>query len=84
MATQGMKLGRLRLGRAQPSAAPAIAASARLRSLPARRLAADRREVSLQPAQPAPGSAQAPPPPTKSVYGKLLSVDASLNNVLMS
>jgi hypothetical protein len=36
------------------------------------------------PAQPAPGSAQAPPPPTKSVYGKLLSVDASLNNVLMS
>ena len=33
---------------------------------------------------PAPASDQAKAPPTRSVYGKLLSVDTSLNNVLMS
>jgi hypothetical protein len=37
------------------------------------------------PAAPAaPAAPEAPTPPTKSVYGKLLSVDASSNNVLMT
>jgi hypothetical protein len=36
------------------------------------------------PASSAPDAAQAPTPPIKSVYGKLLSVDTSLNNLLMA
>ncbi len=40
--------------------------------------------VSAQAPSQAPAAAAAPAPPTKSVYGKLLSVDTTLSNVLMT